>query len=187
MKLVRRKHIPLFFFLTIVVGYRCAHKEPEEKSILPAIQQTGQLITAEYTLQKMVKASDNKTWYKIGDRSILISVQAIVKAGIDLQRVTKEDVVVHDSTIRLQLPPPTIFSVSLPPDQIKLQYQDVSFFRSQFSAAEREALLRQAESQVRQLADSLGILATAKANATTFLQRLLQGKGFKQVIVEYKG
>lgn len=143
------------------------------------------MVTAEYTLQKMVKANDNQTWYKLGDRRILISVEAIVKAGINLQQVKKDDVKIRDSVIQLQLPRPTIFSVSLPPDKIEVKFESVSFFRNQFSAAEREGLLQQAETQVLQLARSLGILETAQTNAVTFLRRLLLQEGFKEVKITF--
>lgn len=176
----------LFLFLTTLLFYCCKQKQKEEKSIVQEVQQTGVLVTAEYTLQKMVKASDNRTWYKLGDRKILLSAEAVVKAGVDLQQLKPQNVSVHDSTIQLQLPAPKIFSLSLPPEKIKVQYEAVDFFRTRFSAAEREALLRQAESQIRELADSLGILETAKTNAAAFLQRLLTGKGFRTVKVEFE-
>lgn len=186
MKLVDWKYSLLFVVLTIVGMNRCRQKPPPTKNIIPLIQQTGQLVTTEYTLQKIVRAADNQTWYKIGDRRILLSVQAVVKAGVDLERVGKQDVALRDSVLQLVLPPPRIFSVSLPPDKVQVVYQDVSVLRSPFSAAEREALLRQAESQVRRLADSLGILETARQNATTFLRRLLVGNEFKDVIIEFR-
>ena len=184
MKLIYTKYPGLLFFLAVVFFAACKKKR-EERDIVKSIQQTGQLITAEYTLSKMVKANDNKTWYKLGDRKILISVEAVEKAGVNLQQVAKEDVTISDYSIRLRLPSPKVFSVSIPPDKIKVQYQEVSFFRSAFSASEREALLAQAEGQIRKLADSLGILQTAKTNAETFLRRLLQQGRFKNISVEF--
>jgi hypothetical protein len=185
MKLTRARLLFLSLFLTIVFFDCCKREEKAERNIVQEIQQTGRLVTAEYTVQKLVKAADNRTWYKIGDRKILMSVEARVRAGIDLQQVRKENITIRDSVIQLRLPPPTVFSVSLPPGRIKVQYQEVDFFRTPFSAEEREALLQQAESQVRRLADSLGILETAKAGAEIFFRRLLQGKGYKETTIEF--
>jgi len=166
--------------------FSCGREEKKESNVLQAIRQTGRLIIAEYSLSKMVKASDNKTWYKVGDRRILISVEARVKAGVDLQVVGEEDVSVSGDAITIRLPAPQIFSISLPPDKINVLYQDVSAFRSQFSAAERENLLQQAEKQVRSVADSLGILQTAQKNAALFIRNLLQQGGFETVTIESK-
>jgi hypothetical protein len=172
-------------FLTYLLLFSCQKKEKKQGSIVQSIQQTGRLVTVEYQLSKMVKANDNKTWFKMGDRRILISTEATVKAGVDLQTVRPEDVVISEETISLKLPPPQVFSISIPPDKIKVLYEDVSFFRSRFTAAEREVLLRQAESQVRSLVDSLGILKTAQVNAELFLRKLLQQGGYKNITISF--
>ncbi len=174
------------FVLTYLLLFSCHRQEKKQHDFVQAIQQTGKLVTAEYTLSKMVRANDNKTWYKWGDRRILIAIEAVVKAGVDLQAVSPADVTFSDSTINLRLPPSQIFSVSIPPDKIKVLYEDVSLFRERFSAAEREALLRQAEAQVRQLADSLGVLKTAEVNAAVFLRRLLQQGAYQNATIRFE-
>lgn len=174
------------FLLTLVILFSCGKEEKAERNIVQAIQQTGKLVTAEYTLSKMVKARDNQTWYKIGDRRILISTEASVKAGVDLQTLSAADVEISEETIRVKLPSAQIFSVSIPPEKIRVLYQDVSFFRSRFTAAERESLLRQAEAQVKSVADSLGILQTAQKNAELFIRNLLQQGDYKTITIEFK-
>lgn len=176
MKLKLAIYLCLLFF-------SCSN-EKQESTIVESIQQTGKLATVEYTLSKIIKANDNKTWYKAGDRKILLSAEASIKGGVDLQVVTKEDIDIDGETIRVVLPPPQILSVSIPPEKITVQYEEVSALRSRFSAAEREALLSQAETQIRRLADSLGILQKASENASLFMKKLLQQAGFKTVIIE---
>ena len=173
------------FLLTSFLLFSCGKKEQKDNLVVQSLQQTGHLVTVEYTLSKIVKATDNRTWYKLGDRRLLIAVEAVVKAGVDLQHIAPEHITIQDSSIHLNLPSPTVFSVSLPPDKIRVLYEDVSFFRSRFTAAEREALLRQAESQIRALTDSLGILTTARVNAETFLRNLLQQGGYKSITIKF--
>ena len=168
---------PLFF--------SCKKKQLDASQTILHIKELGELVTAQYTLSKIVKASDDKTWYKIGERKIIISCEANLKAGVDLQHLTEKNISVKDSSITLQLPPARIFSLSIPPDKIQVRYSDVDLFRDPFSAAEQEQMLRQAEAQIRQLADSLDILKTAEANAVIFLQSLLHQSGFKQVQVSF--
>jgi len=149
------------------------------------VKETGQLLTAEYTLTKIIKANDNKTWYKVGNRKILMSCEALVRAGINLENLAPADIQVTGDSISLLLPPPQFFSLSIPPDSIKVQYQEVDILRDPFSAAEREALLAQAEVQIRQTVDSLGILQTAGANARLYLQQLLANAGFNKVHIQF--
>lgn len=174
-----------FLLLTYLLLFSCKEKEKAGKEVFESIQQTGKLVTVEYSLSKMVKAADNRTWYKLGNRRILISTEATIKAGIDLQFITKDDVAVSGDAIRLQVPPATIFSIAIPAEKIKVLYQDVSFFRREFSAAEREDLLRQAEKQVRALAGSMGIVAAAQKNAETFLRNLLKQGGYTTISITF--
>lgn len=178
-------HCTLFLLgMSAILG--CSQKKKDANAILSAVQQTGKLVTVEYTVSKVVKAADNQTWFKMGDRKILMSCEAILKAGIDLQGINPKNAVIEDTSIRLTLPHAQLFSLSIPPEKIIVHYQQVDFFRDAFTAAEREALLAQAEQQIRTLADSMGILQTAEKNATLYLQKLLQQSGFKKVTITYQ-
>ena len=173
-------------FVAIGISFSaCKKKEPDLSQTVLKIKELGELVTTQYTLSKIVKASDDKTWYKIGDRKIIMSCEANIKAGVDLQHITEKNVTVEDSTIALQLPAARIFSLSIPPDKIQVRYSSVDMLRDPFSAAEREQLLAQAELQIGQLADSLGILKTAEDNAVVYLQSLLQQSGFNKVTVSF--
>ena len=170
--------------LLLVLTAGCAPKK-KSADVLLMVKETGQLVTAEYTLSKIIKANDNKTWYKLGNRKILMSCEAIVKAGVNLEQVTAQHMFVEEDSISIRLPRAQFFSLAIPPDKIKVQYQDVDVFRDPFSAAEREALLAQAEKQIRSTVDSLGILKTAQNNAALYLERLLGAAGFSKVHVYF--
>ncbi len=172
--------------LTLLLLGSCQQKKRRTHDVMLMVKESGRLVTAEYTLSKIIKASDDQTWYKIGNRKILMSCEAAVKAGIDLQQVTEKDMDIQKDSISLRLPRAQFFSLHLPPDKIQVQYQEVDLLRDPFSAAEREQLLAQAEVQVRQIVDSLGILKTAEANGALYLQRLLNYAGFEKVNITYR-
>jgi len=186
--LLLKRYILLLCFCLIAISIcfcACKKKEPDISQTVLKIKELGELVTTQYTLSKIVKASDDKTWYKVGDRKIIMSCEANIKAGVDLQHITEKNVTIEDSTIALQLPPARIFSLSIPPDKIQVRYSSVDMLRDPFSAAERQTLLAQAELQMGQLADSLGILKTAQDNAVVYLQSLLQQSGFNKVTISF--
>lgn len=174
----------LFIALLAVAG--CRENKQLRNTILE-VKKTGMLVTAEYTLGKIVKASDDKTWYKVGNRKILMSLEAELKAGIDLQDISEKNFRESEHTLFVTLPHARIFSLSIPPEKIKLEYQEVDLLRDPFSAAEREKLLAQAEQQIRKLADSLKILNTAEENAALYFENLMQQSGYKNVQVSFSG
>ena len=183
------KLLHLLFYSLFLVGFcntSCKKKNHLHETVL-ALKRTGQFVTAEFTLGKIVKASDDKTWYKIGDRKILISLEAHLKAGINLLNINEKNFTEDGSTLSVTLPPAQIFSLSIPPEKIKMEHQEIGLLRSDFSAAEREDLLTQAEVQIRNLADSLRILEIAEENAGLYLEKLLQQSGYEKVRITFSG
>lgn len=149
------------------------------------IQEMGELATVEYTVTKIIKASDNKTWFKPGERKILMTCEAVIKAGIDLSKIDESNFSVDNKNVTLNLPAPTIISMSIPPEKIITAYEEVSTFREPFSSSERDALAVQAEKQIRNSVDSLGILFQAKANTGMLVGNLLKQLGYQQITITY--
>lgn len=149
------------------------------------LQELEELGTVEYTITKVVKANDSNTWFKIGERKILITCEAVVKAGIDLKQLNESDISRNGKTITIHLPPPMILSVNLPPEKIKVAFEKVSMFRDAFTGKERDALMVQAENQIRNSGAELGIIDQAKINTQVLLSSLLLQLGFEKVLLSY--
>jgi len=152
------------------------------------LSQTGELGTVEYTVRKAVRARDEGEWFKIGNRRILFSCTAQIKAGIDLGRIPFDKIVVDENThsVSLVLPHATVFSVNIPPEKIRLEYEDVTGFRQKFSDQERQALLKQGEREVVRDLPKLGILAEAETNAQEFFQAMLEQMGFEHIQITFE-
>ena len=162
----------------------CKREPPLRETVLQ-LKELTELATTEYTLTKIVKASDDQTWYKVGERRILISCRALVKAGIDLSGLKESDVRVNGDGISLTLPPARILSLDIRPEDIRTEFQEVGALRSEFSAEERNLLMQQAEARIREQALETGILRTAESNATLVLGNLLQRMGYKTVDIGF--
>lgn len=171
------------FFLLFLMG--CSEKKEELKSPILTLKEMGKLATAEYIITKVVRASDNKTWYKIGDRKILISCKASVKAGIDLTKIAETAVDSDLKKISIQLPPPQVLSFNLSAQNIKVEYTDVGLLRSDFSNAEINGIMQQAEIQIKNQISAMGILQSARENAGTFIRNFFTNAGFEEVVISY--
>ena len=178
------KKLQYWLILLITLSLGCKSGLPDKQQVL-AIREMGSLASTEYTITKLVKASDDKTWYKVGDRKILISCRATIKAGVDLSKLTKDDVDISGKKITLHLPEPMVLSLNMAPENIKVEHQEIGMLRTGFDNAERDALLRQAEVQINKSIDELGILNTAKQHSSLFLEQFLHKLGFTEVTIEY--
>ena len=173
---------PLFPLCVLIMGMMaCTQKKLPKTEVIPVLQQMEELATVEYTVTKVVKANDNKTWFKPGDRKILITTEATLKAGINMAALTEDDVTISGKSITIYLPDPEILSVNMPADKIKVAFEKTDLFRYPFNNEERDALLKQAEQQLRRSGNETGILAQAKLNTQVLMSRLLTGLGFESV------
>lgn len=173
--------------LIILLLITACKKKDEKKPVILTLKEMSDLATVEYTVTKIIKANDNKTWFKIGDRKILMSCEATIKAGVDLNNISENNFRISGKDIKVQLPPPKVISLSIPPEKIKVEYQDISVFRDPFKTGERDQLASQAEAQIRNSIDSLGILEQAKANTSLFVHNTLKQMGYENITITYSG
>jgi hypothetical protein len=175
----------MFIWCLVLLLGACSKPLASEPDLIVALQQMQELATVEYTVSKVVKANDNKDWYKWGDRKILFTCQASIKAGINLSQITNEDISIDGKQIKMRLPLPKILSVNMPPENIRMAYSEVDIFRSDFTSQEKNSLLVQAEKQIWAVAAQTGILEQAKLNTQTFMLQWLRQMGFEQIELSF--
>jgi hypothetical protein len=173
----------LLFFLIACSGKEAAEKKPD----ILSLREMSDLATVEYTVTKVIKANDNKTWFKFGDRKILMSCEAHIKAGIDMNALNKNSFTISEKSITVRLPAPKLISISLPAEGIKTEYEEVGVFRDKFKSRDRDALAVQAEQQIRNNIERLGILEQAKVNTSLFVTKFLQRLGYENININYNG
>ncbi|MBX3254184.1 MAG: DUF4230 domain-containing protein [Chitinophagaceae bacterium] len=177
------KRLICIYILLLMAG--CNNKEPKQPQEILALKEMNELVTVEYIVSKIIKANDNKTWYKFGDRKILMTCQATLKGGIDLSKIDETKVSINNKEISVVLPRATLLSINIKPEDIKVAYEEVGALRSGFSSQERDELASQAQMQIQSSADSLGVLRTAEANAGIFVSNFLRNLGYEKVTVKF--
>lgn len=179
-----QKVVPIILALLLA----CTKKDKgEEKPGVLTLREMSDLATVEYVVTKVIKASDNKTWFKMGDRKILMSCEAHIKAGIEMSAINKNSFKITGKDIQVVLPQPKVISVSIPPEGIKTEYEEIGLFRDKFKSQDRDALAAQAELQIKKSIDSLGILNQAKVNTSMFVTNFLKRLGYQNIDIMYDG
>ena len=147
----------------------------------------SELGTVEYTIVKVIKLDDD-AWFKYGDRKILFSSTASLKAGIDLQEFDPENVKVNErnNSVSVTLPKAKLLSFNMPPELIKQEFCSTTGWRGDFSIEEKNAIKIQAENDIREDIPNLGILQDAEKNAKGFFEVLLGQFGFKTIIINFE-
>lgn len=173
-------------YFLICVLFACRTSTVKQQQEILALREMNELVTVEYVVNKIIKASDDNTWYKIGDRKILMTCEATLKAGIDFSAISAGHIQLNKKEVTLTLPHATLFSISIKPENLKVAYEEVGSFRDNFSTREKDLLATQAQQQIQDSADSLGILQTAETNASLFVSQFLRNMGYEKVIVQFE-
>jgi hypothetical protein len=169
-----------------LLASQCSRKKERDKlQEVLGLQKMSDLATAEYVVTKIIKANDNKTWYKLGNRKILITCQASLAAGIDLSKLTEKDISINGKNISIVLPHATLLYININPEDIKTAYIDISPWRMNFTSQEKNQLAAQAETQIKGSVESLGILITAETNASIFIDNFLKSLGYKNIKINF--
>lgn len=169
----------------IVLLLSCGNDEVKKSEVFE-IRQIGTLSTTEYTLAKIVKLDDEGEWYKFGNRKILISCKAKVKAGVDLSKIKDEDIKISGKKIEISIPAAEITSFDMDPKLMKTEMVEVTGFRFQFTQEETNDILKKGEKAIRKDMQSLNILNDAEKNAAVFIRDFYKQLGFEEVIVHEK-
>jgi len=155
---------------------------------LAEMTEVAELGSVEYTVTKVVKASDDAKWYKIGDRKILFRCTAYLKAGIDLNKLDVSKIVIDEQkkSVSITLPKAELLALNMPPDKSVLAYENVATFRSNFTASDKNHLLQLGEQSIRDEVPNLGILSEAEKNASSFFKSLLSQLDFELITVKFE-
>lgn len=177
-----KKHIA--FLLLSLVLLSCSEDKKLRETNVYEIRNIGELSTTEYTVGKIIKLNDEANeWYKYGDRKILISCKAKIKAGIDLSKLKDGDILVSGKKITIQLPGAQITSFDMDPMDIQTEMESVSGFRDKFTQAEKNIFLKQGEVAIRKDLKQTGIIEDAEINTNAFIQEFYKNLGFEEVII----
>lgn len=184
-----KRLLPPLLCLLLLLCASCRHEDSltqqfNAKAI--ALQTSGNISTVEYTVQKFVKVDDTR-WNAFGERKILYSAVAYLKAGIPMEDFSMDDARIdeHNKSITLTLPHAKLISLNIPPERIRLEYKKSSGLRTEFSDKEKLYILAQGEKSIREDLDDYGILDDAERNARIMFTAILRNIGFENINIKF--
>lgn len=158
--------------------------------VVSKIQKASKLATAEFTLNKAVVATKGKTFLwviELNEAIFVANTQAIIKAGIDLEKLKKSDVEINGKSIRIALPYVEILNFSYPIDKVVIDESITEdAFMNKFSVKDYDNILEEAELKIREVIPYLGIEDATKQKTRALLETLLRSLGYTEIYLEFK-
>jgi len=146
-------------------------------SVVHEVQSLSDLVTVKYVMDKVVVLEDVK-WY--GENRVLLLAHGVVKAGIDLKRLSPEDVKITGKKISLRLPVPQVTDAYLDDKASQVIDHSTGLLRA-FDKDLEQAARQNAVDDIARAARQGGILSDADKRARTELDTFLKHAGFETV------
>jgi hypothetical protein len=157
---------------------------PDPVTIIRDIQSMARLETIQYSVEKVITAEINQGVFGplFGDKLLFVA-HGYVIAGLDLSKLTVEDLRMDGDALRVTLPAAEVFVATLNNDDSYVYDRTTGLFRK--SDPELETDARQAaEDEILKAALEDGILEQAEINAEAFMERLLNDLGYAIVVFD---
>ena len=147
-------------------------------TVIRQVQALSELVTIKYVLEKVIVFEDAK-WY--GENRVILIANGVVKAGIDLNKLTPLDIQINEGTIHIKLPQEQITDVYLDERKTQVLEHSTGLLRL-FDKDLQQNIRQKAVEDLRRAARLDGILADARTRAEVQLKQLLLQSGFTTVI-----
>ncbi|MBR4837106.1 MAG: DUF4230 domain-containing protein [Bacteroidales bacterium] len=177
------KSLCMLLIAQLLVGCSSSPEKQIEERV-QTMAESAELGTVEYTVKKIVKTDDDQ-WYSIGNRKILFSTTAYLKAGVNLEGFSAENVNIDGKNVTVTLPHAKLLSFNMPADETHTVFENYGFFRSRFSADEQNQILQLGENNIREDVPNLGILEDAEKNVTEIFTAMLSQMGFEKINIMF--
>ena len=146
-------------------------------SVVHEVQSLSELVTVKYVMDKVVVLEDVK-WY--GENRVLLLAHGVVKAGIDLKRLSPDDVKISGKKISLRLPSPQVTDAYLDDKASQVIDHSTGLLRA-FDKDLEQTARQNAVDDIARAARKGGILDDADKQARRELETFLKRAGFESV------
>lgn len=156
---------------------------PNPITIIRDVRSLARLETIQYTVEKVITAEQGQGTLGVlfGDKLIFVAHGQVI-AGIDLSKLSADDIEIKDGILFLNLPNPEIFVATLDNEKSYVYDRQTGLLTKGDINLESSAR-RLAEDEIEKAAIEDGILDLARQNAENYLTRLLSDLGYPEVII----
>ncbi|MEM6642357.1 MAG: DUF4230 domain-containing protein [Bacteroidota bacterium] len=154
------------------------------------IKAAAALATTEFKVDKLVWGVKDKRilWFiQLNQAQFLAKSQAIIKAGIDLDKMGEDDIEIKGSRISLTLPHIEVINFSYPSEKFeKVDILTTNAFSTKIDLDDQERFFQEAEIDIRNHLERMGIVKTTQQKTRIMLEAMLRNLGYTEIYIQFK-
>jgi hypothetical protein len=154
------------------------------------IKDAAKLATTETVIEKIVIGNKKKMvlkFFTLDQARIVCYSEARIKAGIDLKKLSKEDVKISGKQIDIMLPAVEVINFSYPFSRFRIDSTllDNGLF-ARISISDMEEFYRMAELEIRAQLPYMGITESTESKTRQMMESLLRSLGYAEIYIHFR-
>lgn len=162
---------------------------PDRGLVVGNIKKASKLATTEITIDKLVYGVKTKRLFwavPLGEAQFVAHSQAIIKSGVDLQKLKLQDVSIDGSRISVKLPAVEVLNFSYPAERFYMDDQiSGNSFLNKISLRDQEQFFQDAETDIRNSLAFMNITETTEKKTRLMLEIMLRSMGYEEVYIDF--
>lgn len=168
----------------------CACNRADERYLVVSkIQSVNKLATCEAVVDKVILGTKEKRLLgliTVNEARFLAYSEAVVKTGIDLNKLKPEDVKIDGKRIELLLPAVEVIDFAYPFEKYKIDYSITkNAFLNSMDIMDHERLYQEAELDIRNQLPYLGIKSTTEMKTRLMVTGMLRNLGYEEIYIQF--
>ena len=182
-----RKITTILLIFIVLVFAGC--QKNKRHLVISKIKSTAKLATTETIIDKVVIGQKERKIFglvKISNAEFVAYSQAIVKTGIDLTKIKRDDIQIDGNIIELQLPSIEVLDFAYPFEKyvIDTVLSDNDIF-NKIDVIDQEDFFRKAEVDIRKHLKYMGITEQTQENTRKMMEGLLTNMGYEEIYISF--
>ena len=178
--------LTVLFLIMMAIVTSCQDKRG---LVVGKIKKASKLTTAEFTIDKVVFGVKRKRllWaVKLNEAQFIAHSQAVIKSGINLEKLKAEDVNIQGQRISLKLPHVEVLNFSYPAENFtKDSLISGDSFLNKISLADQEQFFLDAETDIRNSLKYMDIVTSTQTKTRVLIENMLRAMGYREIYIEF--
>lgn len=180
----------LIFILTLTVLVLSLTACRDERGLVVGkVKKASKLATTEFTIDKVVFGVKRKKllWVvNLNEAKFIAHSQAIIKAGIDLEKLKEKDVIIDKKKISLKLPAVEVINFSYPAEKfMRDSLVSHNAFLNKISLEDQEQFFQDAEADIRNNLKYMDIIPITEKKTALMLETMLRLMGYQEIYIDF--
>jgi len=184
-----RKKITFFTLVLFLSALFLVSCKDDRGLVVGKIKKASKLSTTEFTIDKVVFGVKSKRlmWVvKLNEAKFVAHSQAIVKAGVNLEKLKPDDVKIEGKSISLTLPHVEIINFSYPAELFEMDTLiSGKAFLNSISLADQEQFFQDAETDIRNSLQYMDIVKSTEKKTRLLLETMLETIGYNEIYIDF--